>query len=109
MPKHGDSLFSIEGGKLKRVIFIEESLSAPECTETTYVLRNLNSQSRFRCSKDMYVATSEQAWQRYLDQLQQALPDAEKAVINAQNQLNWLKNKILETQAILTPTKKENS
>jgi hypothetical protein len=85
---------------LETVTFIEEGLSEPSCTVTTYLMRETNGR-RFRCSKEMYVTTAKEAWQRHLESCQQSLPANVKAVDDAQKQLDWLNREISRVDHLL--------
>lgn len=118
MPNRGDKMYRIGqtdepcsefsnphpmGGDravLEVATFIEESLSDPSCTVTTYLMRDSNGR-RFRCSKEMYVISAKEAWQRHLQQCQESLPANIKIVEDAQKQLDWLKREISRVDDLL--------
>lgn len=83
MPKRGDTLYRIGQGQLEKVTFLEESLADPSCTQTTYLVREIGSLRRVRCSVTMYLDTEKKAWERYLIEIEDALPGAEQSVLEA--------------------------
>ncbi len=118
MPKRGDTLYRIRcgctsdpeayvlGAYLEKALFIEEGLSSPGCTETTFLLQHLHKDGgkRFRCSKTMYVDTERKAWERYLNEVEAAIPEAEKSVLEAVHHYGYVRAERAKVLEILKGT-----
>lgn len=92
MPNKFDKMYQVSGGDnptLETVIFLEESLSDPSCTKTTYLMRDSNGR-KFRCSKDYYYETPKQAWEKHLKDCREAYEPTYRQLEEAQKQLDWL-------------------
>lgn len=101
MPKRGDTLYRIGQGQLEKATFFEESLADPGCTITTYVVKEYGALRRSRCSKTMWVDTERKAWERYLVEIEDALPGAEKSVLEAVRTYGYVRAEQAKVKEIL--------
>lgn len=102
MPQRLQKMYSVSGnGDLETVVFLQEQI-LPGATIPTYSMKDLISDRRFSCSKDMYVETEQEAWERYLKECEQILPKLKE-------QLESLKEKVGDCEWEIRRTKKRLS
>ncbi len=70
MPTNGQKLFEVVGGKLKTVIFVEQSLADESCTMATWLVRKrVGFENKLvRVSIGSYFENEDDAWKKYLDE-----------------------------------------
>ena len=102
--KRGDTLYAVHGGKLEKVLFLEQGLADPGCTRETWLVRCLKSHGRIRCSVDSYCTTERAAWERYLAQCQENLPRAKKHAAEATEAVFECEAHIAHVEEILRRT-----
>lgn len=100
MPTRGDKMYRNFNGTLDVCTFLEEGLSAPACTVTTYLMRDRDGR-QFRCATDMYVPTELAAWQHYLDDCREAVPAIEQRILTAAEQLQHVKAEIARAEKLM--------
>ncbi|MGO8746201.1 MAG: hypothetical protein ACLQNE_09445 [Thermoguttaceae bacterium] len=99
MPKRGDTVYKVWNGKLETARFIEESV-LPGCGAPTWEIRG-EGDRRSRCSTTMYLDTEKAAWERYLAECREALPDIQKHLEEVKKDLALCESEIVRVEAII--------
>lgn len=94
MPQPGDKLYDVFNGKLHTVVFLEESI-VPTASVPTYEVRDADGRRR-RCRCDQYATTPREAWERYLQDLQQSHGVQVSLLAQTQGQIEELADLILK-------------
>ena len=94
--KRGDVLFRVLDGKLEQVVFVEESLAGSDCTVRTYVVRDAC--KHVRCAAEMYVGSEREAWEKYLREVRIGVSEAERAIEDAEEELDIVKEEVVRVQ-----------
>lgn len=100
--QRGDKLYKCWNGTLETMTFLEEGLADPSCTVETYLLRRPDGR-KVRCSKAMYLATPQAAYERYLDECREAVPTMRAYIAEQEQRLRECEAEIVRVQALLEP------
>ena len=103
MPIKGDKLYACWNGTIEMVTFIEESLSAPDCTETTYLVRGDG--ALIRVSKDMFQTTVQEAYQLYWSSAERSLVELLEQFDELRQSIEYVRREIQRVQYILSEVK----
>jgi hypothetical protein len=97
----GDKLYRVcANGVLEVVTFVDESLAGKDSTVTTYVVRD--SEDRVsRCSKERYVGSEREALEKYLKEMEECVPEAERAAAAAGWHLAWVREEVTRVKLVL--------
>lgn len=82
-PARGDVFYKCFNGTIEKVVFQEETATG------AFVFRQQDG-SVFQCSPDMYVPSEREALQRYLNDINDAIPRAAELVVDAQAHCRFL-------------------
>jgi hypothetical protein len=99
----GDKLYRVcANGVLEVVTFVDESLAVPgpDCSKLTFVVRD--SEDRVsRCSKERYVGSEREALEKYLKEMEECVPEAERAAAAAGWHLAWVREEVTRVKLVL--------
>ena len=98
--QRGDTVYNVSNGQLETAAFVEESI-VEGASKPTWLLISHRDRRRIRCSTKMYVDTEQKAWERYLRECKEALPNANKSVQEARAHLSHVRSEIARISTIV--------
>jgi hypothetical protein len=103
MPKHGDKLYRCFDGTLETAMFEKEAI-ADGATQPTWLIRY--HKPRFgswgaQVSRDYYCLTEREAYEKYLREVENVLPQLEKGIQDAQASLDHARSEAKRVSKLL--------